>query len=665
MKVGIHPDINLDAFSGPEQQIINTTFSKFWYITNAKTISHQNNNFKFLLLKPSQDFQHKFNLTRELVLIFSPHSSFDTRSIEAIDIVNKIYPEPRLEEICSIIVSSDSDIEEKLKDILKQSEESKIIIPFTYAELIANSRNNNYLENKFRREFYSRDLFGFRDALTKDLYFFGRRDFVHRIVNRHLSHENSGIFGLRKTGKTSILFSIERVLKRKGQASIFIDCETLHLKTWNEAIYFVIKEIREKYNVKKSLLNCRADYQKEGDVPELFKKDLKTIHQKIGKKSIMIIFDEVEHITFDTSISWGWKSGDYFIKFWQTLRSTFQTSNNLFSYLLAGTNPKCVETPSINNVDNPIYIQIPPQYIFPFDISQTKEMVNKLGGYMGLEFEESVCAKLVEDFGGHPFLIRQVCSTIHQKIGISRPKKVTIIEYNKFKPEFILTKGNTYSKMILDVLERFYPDEHYMLEILSSNDKDTFIQLADGSPEYTNHLINYGILIESSGDFAFKVDILKTYLQSKNQFKNLNLTNEEKQAEISKRRNLTEPKLRKVVRIQLKSTFGIDEAKNKVLKKWGKEETKKRRKYANLTYKQLFDPIKHEIYLNDLFELMRKNWNNCFENLFEENVEIFEAKTRLINHYRKGDAHATKVSNSDMSSFRGAMSWLEEKLEEL
>ena len=665
MKLGIHPELKLDAFSGPEQQIINTIFSKFWYVTNAKTISHQNNSFRFLLLKPSQDFQYKFNLTRELILIFSPFSSFDTRSVEAIEIVNRKYPEPRLEEICSIIVSNDSQIEEKLKDILKQSEESKIIIPFTYSELIANSSDNNYIENKFRREFYSRDLFGFRDALTKDLYFFGRRDFVHGIVNRHLSHENSGIFGLRKTGKTFILFSIERVLKRKNQASIFIDCETLHLKTWNQAIYFVISEIREKYNVKKSVLSSKEDYQSEGDVPELFKKDIKTIYQKIGRKSIMIIFDEVEHITFDTSVSWGWKSGEYFIKFWQTLRGAFQTSSNIFSYLIAGTNPKCVETSSINNVDNPIYIQIPPNYILPFDISQTKEMVNKLGGYMGLEFEETVCGRLVEDFGGHPFLIRQVCSTIHHKIGVSRPIKVTIIEYEKFKPEFILTKGNTYSKMILDVLERFYPDEHYMLEILSSNDKDTFLQLADGSPEFTNHLINYGILIKSSGDFAFKVDILKTYLQSKNQFKNLNLTNEEKQAEISKRRNSLEPKLRKVVRNQLKSSFGVDEAKKKVLNKWGKEETKKRRKFKGLTYKELFEPKKHEIYLNDLFELMRKNWNDCFENLFEENVEIFEAKTRLINHYRKADAHATKISDSDMSSFRGAISWLEEILEEL
>lgn len=664
MKVGLHPEINLDSFTGPEQQIIHNNFAKKWLITNARSISKKNNDFRFILLKPSEEYVNKFNLNRELILIFSPFSKFDTRSIEAIDIVNDLYPQSRLEEICSIIVSNDSAIEEKLSDILKQSEESKIIIPFSYDELIAKQNDSYHIENKFRQEFYSRDLFGFRDALKKDLYFFGRRDFVHSIVDRHLSHENSGIFGLRKTGKTSILFSIERVLKRKSKASIFIDCEVLHLKEWNIAIFFIVDQIREKYGLKKTVISNKTEYSVEGDVPELFKKDIKSLYRKNGKKNILIIFDEIEHITFDTSVSDGWKSGDHFIKFWQTLRSAFQTTKNVFSYLLAGTNPKCVETSTINGVDNPIYLQVPPEYIPSFDMAQTNEMVNKLGGYMGLKFDDIVCANLTQDFGGHPFLIRQVCSTIHEKIGISRPKEVTKIEYEKFKPDFILSKGNTYSKMVLEVLERFYPDEHHMLEILSSGDKNTFLELAEGAPEYTAHLINYGILKKSSGDYAFEVDILKTYLSSKNKYKRLNQTNSEKQQEISKRRNLIEPKLRKIVRVHLMSTFGQDVAKDKVLSKWGKD-SKKRNKFSSLTYKDLFDPNKHEIYLKDLFDLIRKNWEDCFKNLFEGNVEIFEAKSRLINHYRKVDSHACEIKDTEMTSFRGAMAWLEEIVEDL
>ena len=61
---------------------------------------------------------------------------------------------------------------------------------------------------------------------------------------------------------------------------------------------------------------------------------------------------------------------------------------------------------------------------------------------------------------------------------------------------------------------------------------------------------------------------------------------------------------------------------------------------------------------------MRKNWEIGFKHIFETNVEIFTAKTTLINHYRKPDAHASKISDADFQTFRGAMEWLEAKVSE-
>ena len=39
-------------------------------------------------------------------------------------------------------------------------------------------------------------------------------------------------------------------------------------------------------------------------------------------------------------------------------------------------------------------------------MSDTKDMVNKPGGYMGITFDDVVCAKLTQDFGAHSYLIR-------------------------------------------------------------------------------------------------------------------------------------------------------------------------------------------------------------------------------------------------------------------
>lgn len=110
---------------------------------------------------------------------------------------------------------------------------------------------------------------------------------------------------------------------------------------------------------------------------------------------------------------------------------------------------------------------------------------------------------------------------------------------------------------------------------------------------------------------------------------------------------------------QLLATFGEDEAKILVL---AKHDSAKKKKYAALSYKELFDANKHEIYFDDLRELMRKNWETSFRNIFTEDVEKFNSRMVLLNSIGRSDAHAKQVADHDMESFRGAMSWLEEKI---
>ncbi|MBN0764899.1 hypothetical protein JTM21_41235, partial [Pseudomonas aeruginosa] len=92
----------------------------------------------------------------------------------------------------------------------------------------------------------------------------------------------------------------------------------------------------------------------------------------------------------------------------------------IFCYMLVGTNPSCIEAASLLGHDNPIYASIPSQYVPPFNAEQVQQMVTRLGDYMGLKFDALISAKLTEDFGGHPFLIRQACSQINKISGQNR-----------------------------------------------------------------------------------------------------------------------------------------------------------------------------------------------------------------------------------------------------
>jgi hypothetical protein len=665
---GINPHSDLSFFTDDERHIINCFAARDWYVTRTLKISIAASSYKVILIKPLDLPKKAFNLNREVVVALSPYETFEPRSIDAIDYLD--VQELRLEEICSIIISKDIDVESKLGNILKSNEEARVIIPFSYAEMLSNQSDPEYLISKIRKNFYGRDLFGIQDALKKDLYFFGRRDLIYTLLNRHLNGENSGVFGLRKTGKTSILYSIERALDRKKSISIFVDCQTLHLKSWQNALFSIIQELQVKAGVKKADLKMFSNDLVDDFIADHFFNDLKTVYRKNDKKSILLIFDEIENITFDTSISDNWKGGSDFIKFWQVIRSSHQKlrANNVFTYLITGTNPRCIEKSTINKADNPIFSQFSPIYIPAFDVVQTKEMIDKLGGYMGLMFDDAVSNKLVADFGGHPLLIRQMCSFIHKKVDLekhNRPFKVNGTYYSIKKQEFLLDEKegfNNYMRMVLEVLENWYEDEFQMLTWLSLGDYETFKDLANEVPEYVTHLLQYGLVEKAVGDYSFKVEALQNYVSSRNKYKVLNPSEHDKRMEVLKRVDKSESQLRTIVRQQLKVAFGEESAKKKVLSEIYKPSDIAQ--YLPERYSDLFSSSKHDIYLKTIFELMRKNWENCFRNIFDVDVEEFIAKFTILTKRRNDAAHGNLIQDSDFQSFRGVMEWLEGKIDD-
>jgi hypothetical protein len=225
---GIHPQArHLENFSDEEKSIARR-ISTEWYITKSGNFwlgqSEQNSSkYRFLLMKPTSNYQEMFNLDREIIVIFSDYENFEPRTLDAIDRVLKQYQRLRIDKICSVIISKDVKVEEKVKDLLRSDEEAQIIVPISYKAFAESSTDSFFLRNKFKEHFYTRDLFSFQGPLKKELYFFGRTELIHRIVSRHESNENAGLFGLRKSGKTSVIFGVERALDAKESKAVLVD----------------------------------------------------------------------------------------------------------------------------------------------------------------------------------------------------------------------------------------------------------------------------------------------------------------------------------------------------------------------------------------------------------------------------------------------------------
>lgn len=576
---GIHPNARaeIEASFLPKESEIAKYLGNEWYITNADLIELGQSEYKFFLIKPTATYEEALGFSREVVVILSSYKNFEPRTLDAFEEVYKKFPNNRLERICYVLISADDEIESHLENCLS-NQETQVIVPFSYSSFHKNRGDTNFLRNQFRKFFYSRDLFDFSEPLKKDFYFFGRTELTVTIVEKHRSNQNFGLFGLRKTGKTSIIYDVIRKLSQIDSMGVFIDCQdtSFNFRRWNSALYYVLLRAYEEAGIE---LNIQEEQFTETNAAYLFEKSISTLSKNIGKR-VLLLFDEIESITFDKSGVQHWCDGLDFMYFWQSVRSAFQHTTNVFTFCILGTNPRCVEEHFIKGKENPIFNAFSPQYIPRFDQERTREMVRKLGRLMGIKFDEGIYTRLVEDYGGHPFLIRQVCSAIAKKYP-QRPVLIDRLKYNAAREEY--NRGSEYFDMLLDVLTQFYSEEYEMLNMLAVGDLDTFKFFSDQDYSMVKHLIGYGIIRVSDNEYDFQIDAVKDYLVRKQHRKVLVKTPEDKWTYTCTQRNVLEKELRKMVKAILHIAYKSEaDAKAAVVKKIYGGDTKNTRPYLML-----------------------------------------------------------------------------------
>ena len=170
---GKHPYFKDGHFTDDEKRAIDT-LSKEFYVTNGgeKVTLGINSEYKYIIISPTDIYRDMFNLDREIIVVFSPYKNIQARTLDVFEYVSKKHSSLRIEKICNVLVSADSNVEESLNDLIKNEPETQIIIPFSYDELQKIS-DSFFFRNRFKNHFYTRDLFAFEAPLKKDIYFFG------------------------------------------------------------------------------------------------------------------------------------------------------------------------------------------------------------------------------------------------------------------------------------------------------------------------------------------------------------------------------------------------------------------------------------------------------------------------------------------------------------
>lgn len=505
---GFHPNTNFSQYPKEITTCIRAIGKRFYVTRSFDKEVVGNSEYWGLLARPASEFSVHLNTDRELLFVFSKYDTFEIRTLESFDLFYAQLEQKRIDKSIRFLISGDPSTEGTIQRYLQQNPEYPIVVPI-YTPSV--KEHGTELLESVRRNYLTRDLFGYQNPLREETFFFGRQEQVNAVLDLAKSGQSSSMFGLRKSGKTSSIYAIMRKAKAFGCTPVFLDCQSpaIHARRYNELLTLLIEETRTAVGKTKSLPQIEGS---EVEVAEKFREQFKTVIGQ-AKSNFLIIFDEIENISPGTASSTHWDSERDCLLFWQNLRSFIQKdSNGKVSLCIVGTSPRLLELPEISNAPNPVYLFSQKRFINALAYEETKEMIDRLGFFMGLDFSPTQVARLQELYGGHPFFTRQVCSILHKSIEGYRPVKISNKKIEAAIEEFG-GQLESYLDDILANLKRFYPDEFELLKSVALGDLAEVTEYGRDAPDLIDHLIGYDLIERRGDEFDIRYDAVKSALK--------------------------------------------------------------------------------------------------------------------------------------------------------
>lgn len=651
----IHPAAETSYFDNyPAERDLVRPFLPAFDVTWASRKRDSNSEIAVYFLKPEQFIAELLGTDREILFVYAPFPTLQARTISLHDAVAAQYS-TRLDPVGSILVAPSQDSRRFVHDYLATQPERPPIAALSIDEL-AGLATVNDLRAVLIGQFFKRDLFALESPLKSDALFFGRTSVVAELLDRFRAGQSSGLFGLRRIGKTSVLYALgRRTVDGDLGGFTYVDTSnpSLHKSRWWDVLQQLVQATATPFALKRgerSHIRALTIEYEERSAARHFKSDIQNLMERMPKKKFLVALDEIEHLTFDISPAAHW--GEDALPLWQTLRSAHQDTAGAFCFVVAGVNPHLLEAERIGPFDNPLFSTVRSYYLRPFGRESVREMVRRLARYMGLRCDEALYGVLAQEYGGHPFLVRQACSHLARKVA-QRPGELTraLLEHNRVGINRGLEKN---VRQILNVLAIWYPDEYDMIRELAAGDVETFRAFAEESTEFTEHMEGYGLVEDPTGTPRITMGLVEQALKRK-QADALSVRKDAEAVlvEITTRRNKIEKRLRDVLREGLRFAKG-NKAAASMLQVLGEE---RRDQLARHSY----DVVWQHLYFAELRSIVEKHWA-AFQNWFAAQQADVLREMDHINRSR-ADAHAKELADEDLAYLRVCFKRMEERLQ--
>lgn len=473
--------------------------SRFIFARKIET-SDYNKSYAFALIRFTTTIESTFGITQEVPIIYLPYFDLQKRSFaEAIDLFKQEKKLTSFEKV--IFFSRDPKSVDKIR---KWSAEN---IDINYA-LIFNLKES-FDEKIFIRNLsevvYSRNLFE-ASMPVEGNNFFGRGEILQKIQSDIDSNKCVGIFGLRKSGKTSIINEIQH----RNQKTIFsvVDLEHIPFEI-DQQTPWIIEQVGK--NVRKQLIKRGYNTSNIGELEEVknqtvdkLQKILSNVLRKLPEGlRLCLVFDEIEHISPNPGDDGNGFIHNETVRLLGMLRYLNQNNENI-NFIICGLSNSIVKKHYLNDRNNPVFSYTTDHYLGPMSLPECNNMAQKLSSKMAIQLEENVLDFFYDHSAGHPYMYRVLAklavdtlnsrSPIVEKPGTIRVLSLADAENNIHEWKFSISGIIENNRMQLG---RYYVHEFLLLEFLEADDYSEFLSVSDEYGEEMQRLIKLGAIFES------------------------------------------------------------------------------------------------------------------------------------------------------------------------
>jgi len=664
-----------------------------------------NSLFPFCLVGNTSILKQYIRGQYEFLLVFSHFDSCDwqqntIRAAQAIRLRREVSERRPLVNFY-ILVSNARNLTEEINKM--KGGTNAAVIPLSFSEILATDKDSlqKLLLSRFEEYYFENNMLGEEKAIVEDtLLFGGRGTIADAIVQRCIEGNHSGIFGLRRSGKSSVLRAVERRLEYSQIKYATIESRSFleSIDSWKTALHDIAREIRRvclgiqqkdgetrsEFTERLQLSSTEDDYAKRP--AQCFVDDVKLYTRDIS--TFVLALDEIELITYNTATSATWRDLDAYKSFWGALRDSG------CSLIVCGVNSTINEKSSISfggkTCDNPMYERIhacadfSKTYLPAFTDEQTKEMLNTLGSYSNVAFD-NVYTEINRAFGGQAYAIRQFAAYMFERVKSNR-KPSEVYQFSKATFDALVSefsnseKGIQLFKTILQHI-KIYRDEYEMLEkIALAPDKYRSIEHRDIS--LIDHLEKYGLIEydRSTLYVTFNIQAIQEYIQKTATKSPVDMDNEERRRYVQDKVKVCEQKLKSFI-LRYYMIQGMEQAgKQAILKNFRSGKGA----YISINLKAdpqpdvntctLADLFKHSsfiMYFSSLKKIITDNWNNLGMAIgncnvtkakFEACMEDLNAGRTDADHYDPEDMtcpEGWEISDQTMNDFISAYRTME------